>query len=61
MHSSSVTLQHRQGNNPFVSETSSPTLFNVYLVLMKTIESKPVMRLLHLQKDRKGGILSDLN
>ena len=46
-------LQHRQGNNPFASGISSPALFNIYLVLMKTIESKPVIQLSHLQKDSK--------
>jgi hypothetical protein len=41
-----ATTKQRQSNNPFASGISSPALFNVYIVLMKTIESKPVMRLL---------------
>jgi hypothetical protein len=41
-----ATTKQRQSNNPFASGISSPALLDVYLVLMKTIESKPVMRLL---------------
>ena len=46
-------LQCRQGNDSFASGISAPALSNVYLVLMKNLESKPVMQLFHFRKDCK--------